>query len=48
MKTNTKTESLEYSSPVCEILACEIMMPLCGSTGTLEMFEETDYVWQVK
>ena len=48
MKTIMNPESLKYSSPVCEIFACETMMPLCVSTGTAETYEETDYVWQIK
>ena len=52
MKTNATPESLKYSSPVCEIFACETMTPLCvsgvGVSGTSENFDETDYVWQVK
>ena len=48
MKTNATPEILQYSSPVCETLACETMMPLCVSTGIVEAFKEEDYVWQVK
>ena len=50
MKTLT-TESMNYSSPVCEIFACESMSPLCvsgvGDSGTSENFDETDHVWQL-
>lgn len=50
MKTNATMESLKYSSPVCEIFACESMTPLCVSSavGSSEDYEETDYVWQIK
>ena len=50
MKTNATMESLKYSSPVCEIFACESMTPLCVSSvvGSSEDFEVTDYVWQIK
>lgn len=53
MKTNATPESLKYSSPVCEIFACETMTPLCVSgavTGSFntENYDEEDYVWQIK
>ena len=44
MKT-LKTESKKYSSPVCEIFACETMTPLCVS-GVAEDYDENDFDWQ--
>lgn len=51
-KITRQSESLIYSSPACEIFACESMTPLCVSgvdgSGTSEKFDESDYVWQIK
>ena len=49
-KITKLSENLKYSSPVCETLACEAMIPLCVSNvlGTSEKYDESDYVWQVK